>query len=184
MGHERPRSLVGIPRHGEGANPEGVAVPWVEPRRADAPEARRQELAATAKESVDRVLAELGDLEDGGVFHGASVAPSGWSTNRGKYVKLRAQPSRAEAPRCSVTHLATWARGPHGAVATDRASGVRSLAAALRSRSAYRGSVSAIAHPIPATWSVVDRVSPRSTSSSPARKAASAFSRVPKSSSR
>src|SRR6184192_2073087 len=109
-GHERRRSLVGIPRHGEGANPEGVAVPRVEPRRADAPEARSQELAATAKDSVDRVLAELGDLEDGGVFHGASVAPSGWSTNRGKYVKLRAQPSGHEALPSSAIHAATWAR--------------------------------------------------------------------------
>ena len=86
------------------------------------------------------------------------------------------------ADRASRTPLST--RGPHGCLATGKASGVRSLAAALKSRSAYRGSVSAIAHPIPATWSVVDRVSPRSTSSSPARKAASAFSRVPKSNSR
>ena len=52
-----------------------------------------------AKDSVDRVLAELGDLEDGGVFHGGSVAPSGWSPNRGKYVKFWAQPSAVKALR-------------------------------------------------------------------------------------
>src|SRR6266849_11088364 len=113
MGRETRRSLAGTPDCGAGADPIGVTSHGIAPCGANALETVHEQSAAAAEDGGGRLLTRLGYRRVDGrcshVFHDGSVAPTGRSPNRGKYVKLRLS---LHALRLRAAQLSTQQPGP------------------------------------------------------------------------